>query len=406
MARKATTPKRASIVAVARRLDEPSNWVAPSSASDATPLFGTFMDTAPTAMAIWNLDGSVATTNPAMRELFGSSPPRGYSIRDDSILRRLGYLHYIERAFAGETVRVPTFWYDPRQLTEVDVHTARRVAISVALFPLRNDLGQITCVGGLFRDDTDMMLAQERLRADTERLEQRVGERTAELAAANRELEAFSYSVSHDLRTPLRAIDGYAARMFEDTASHLSPTGVGYLQRIRDSAQRMSDLINDLLTFARFGRQALTKKEVDTESLVDQVLQDLEPRLLGRDVQVVKGRLPKTQADPNLLREVFLNLLDNALKFTSKRTQARIEIGCQAKRSPCVWYVRDNGVGFDMSHADQLFGVFARLHSEQEFEGTGVGLALVQRIVQRHGGDIWAQAEKDVGAAFYFTLGG
>jgi light-regulated signal transduction histidine kinase (bacteriophytochrome) len=343
--------------------------------------------------------------NTSMRKLFGSTPPPEYSLRRDSLLRKMGYLHYVERAYAGETVQLPTFWYDPRELVAVSVPSAKRVAIAVSLFPLFDDAGIVSCVAGLFRDDTDITLAQEQLRADTERLEQRVGERTAELAAANRELEAFSYSVSHDLRTPLRAIDGYAARLIEDPESRFSNAAAEYLQRIRNSAQRMGDLINDLLTFARFGRQALSVKPVDTGELVTQVLQDLEAQIEARGIEIRIAELPTVLADRNLLREVFLNLLDNAVKFTGQCVKPIIEIGCQTQQHPFVWYVRDNGIGFDMNHAGQLFGVFTRLHSAQEFEGTGVGLALVQRIVQRHGGDIWTQAEPNRGATFYFTLG-
>jgi signal transduction histidine kinase len=369
------------------------------------PLLSALVESAPIAIAMWDIDGRVLLANVAMRALFEAVPPPEYSIRNDSLLQKLGYLHYVERAYAGETVHMPTFWYDPRELTEVNVTLGKRVAISVSLFPLFDETGSLHCVAGLFRDDTQITLAQERLRTDSERLEQRVSERTAELAAANRELESFSYSVSHDLRTPLRAIDGYAARLIDDPDSKFSSTAAEYLQRIRGSAQRMGELINDLLTFARFGRQTLTLKPVETRTLIEHVLQDLEAQIATRGIQIDMGELPSVQADPILLREVFLNLLDNAVKFTGQRAKPIIEIGCQVDQHPHVWYVRDNGIGFDMDHAGQLFGVFTRLHSAQDFEGTGVGLALVQRIVQRHGGDIWAQAQPDRGATFYFTLG-
>jgi len=370
------------------------------------PILSALVETAPIAIAMWDMDGRVLLTNASMRSLFNSVPPPEYSIRNDSVLKKIGYADYVERAYDGETVHMPTFWYDPRELTEVAVPGGKRVAISVSLFPLFDEAGGLYCVAGLFRDDTDITLAQERLRTDSERLEQRVSERTAELAAANRELESFSYSVSHDLRTPLRAIDGYAARLIDDPNSRFSNAAAEYLQRIRGSAQRMGELINDLLTFARFGRQMLTFKPVETRWLVEQVLQDLESPIATRGIEIKIGELPTVQADSNLLREVFLNLIDNAVKFTGKRAKASIEIGCQTGHRPYVWFVRDNGIGFDMEHAGQLFGVFTRLHSAQDFEGTGVGLALVQRIVQRHGGEIWVQAEPNKGATFYFTLHG
>jgi len=369
------------------------------------PLLGALIERAPISIAMWDIEGRALLANAAMRALFNSAPLPDYSIRGDSVLKKIGYAEYVERAYAGESVDIPTFWYDPRELTEVSVPEGKRASISASLFPLVDESGGVYCIAGVFRDDTDITLAQERLRTDSERLEQRVSERTAELAAANRELESFSYSVSHDLRTPLRAIDGYAARLIDDPNSRFSNAAADYLQRIRGSAQRMGELINDLLTFARFGRQMLTHKPVDTRVLVEQVLQDLESPIAARGIEIKLGELPTVQADSNLLREVFLNLIDNAVKFTGHRARARIEIGCQTEQRPFVWYVRDNGIGFDMEHAGQLFGVFTRLHSAQNFEGTGVGLALVQRIVQRHGGEIWAQAEPDRGATFYFTLG-
>jgi signal transduction histidine kinase len=370
-----------------------------------SPLLAALVQNAPIAIAMWDLEGHVLLANASMRKLFGSVPPPEYSIRSDSLLKKLGHLSYVERAYAGETVYLPTIWYDPRELSEVDVAWGKRVAISTSLFPLFDETGHVHCIAGLFRDDTDITVAQERLRTDTELLEQRVSERTAELAAANRELESFSYSVSHDLRTPLRAIDGYAARLIDDPNSTFSGAAADYLQRIRGSAQRMGELINDLLTFARFGRQTLSLKPVDTRGLIEQVLQDLEGPIVARGVEIKMGELPTMHADPILMREVFLNLLDNAVKFTGQRAKPIIEVGCQTDQHPQVWYVRDNGIGFDMNHAGQLFGVFTRLHSAQEFEGTGVGLALVQRIVQRHGGEIWAHAQPNCGATFYFTLG-
>jgi len=369
------------------------------------PLLGALVEAAPIAIAMWDVDGRVLLANRAMRSLFNSVPPPEYSIRNDGFLRKLDYLSYVERAYAGEHVTLPTFWYDPRELTDFAIPDGKRMAISASLFPLLDETGGPYCVAGLFRDETEITQAQDRLRNESERLEQRVSERTAELATANSELESFSYSVSHDLRTPLRAIDGYAARLIDDPNSRYSGAAAEYLQRIRSSAQRMGELINDLLTFARFGRQLLTLKPVDTRWLVEQVLQDLESPIATRNIQVKIGTLPTVQADSTLLREVFLNLLDNAVKFTGQRAQAAIEVGCQTDHHPYVWYVRDNGIGFDMEHAGQLFGVFTRLHSAQDFEGTGVGLALVQRIVQRHGGEIWVQAEPNKGATFYFTLG-
>jgi light-regulated signal transduction histidine kinase (bacteriophytochrome) len=239
----------------------------------------------------------------------------------------------------------------------------------------------------------------------SEQLAQHIIGRTAELEEANEELEAFSYSVSHDLRAPLRAIDAFATLLAQDDKSQLSVNAQDSLRRIRNATGRMSDLINDLLSFSQLGKQALTLKTVAPMELVHQVLQELEPKLRDRAVNICVGKLPMAQADAALLREVFLNLVDNAIKFTSKSAHARIEIGTRILDDRLVWYVSDNGVGFDMNHYSRLFDVFSRLHSTDEFEGTGVGLALVQRIVKRHGGEVWAHSEIGNGATFYFTLG-
>jgi signal transduction histidine kinase len=237
-------------------------------------------------------------------------------------------------------------------------------------------------------------------------LEQRVIERTAQLEAANHELEAFSYSVSHDLRAPLRAINGFARILLEEHALHLQDEAQEYCQLIRDNAQHMGQLIDDLLTFARLSRQPLTKQPVAPADLVRQTLSELRVMQRERRIGFTMGDLPPCQADPALLKQVFVNLLANALKFTSRREVAAIEVGCREERGEHVYFVKDNGVGFNMAYVDKLFGVFQRLHRADEYEGTGVGLAIVQRIIHRHGGRIWAEAAVDQGATFSFTLGG
>jgi len=239
-------------------------------------------------------------------------------------------------------------------------------------------------------------------------LEQRVSDRTLELQAANKELEAFSYSVSHDLRAPLRAIDGFTRILLEKHIAGLPPEGLRYFNLVRDNAKKMGQLVDDLLAFSRLGRQALKMETVSPLDLVRRVLEELQSDREGRRVDLEIGELPECQADPNLLKQVYLNLIQNAFKFTRGREVARIEIGSlpagEGRAEGGVYFVKDNGAGFDMRYVDKLFGVFQRLHSADEFEGTGVGLAIVQRIVHRHGGRVWAEAEADKGAAFYFTL--
>jgi signal transduction histidine kinase len=237
-------------------------------------------------------------------------------------------------------------------------------------------------------------------------LERRVIERTAQLEAANKELEAFSYSISHDLRAPLRAINGFARILLEEHAPHLAEEAQEYLQLVRGNAQQMGQLIDDLLAFSRLSRQPLTRQLVAPADLARQVFSDLRAMQEGRQVNLLMGALPLCQADPALLKQVLVNLLANALKFTNRREMAVIEIGCREEQGEHVYFVKDNGVGFNMAYADKLFGVFQRLHRAEEYEGTGVGLAIVQRIIHRHGGRIWAEAAVDQGATFYFTLGG
>ena len=227
-----------------------------------------------------------------------------------------------------------------------------------------------------------------------------------ELEAANKELEAFSYSVSHDLRAPLRAINGFSQILLEEHADRLGLEAQGYLELVRDNAGHMGTLIDDLLNFSRLSRQGLRKVHVLPADVVRQVLGDLAAEREGRHVEVVVGELLPCRADAALLKQVFVNLLSNALKFTQHRAVGHIEIGCSRVDDEVVYFVKDDGAGFDMKYADKLFGVFQRLHRAEDYQGTGVGLAIVQRIVQRHGGRIWADAALDHGATFSFTLAG
>jgi PAS domain S-box-containing protein len=290
------------------------------------------------------------------------------------------------------------------------------------------DHGDFAGILSMAQDVTERV----RLNAD---LEDRVRARTAELQAANGELEAFSYSVSHDLRAPLRGIDGLSKLLLREHLERLPDAAREHLRLIHSNAERMGCLIDDLLKFSRLGRQPVRRDAVDTGRLVRQCLDELAAEMGGRAVEVVIGELPPCRGDRALLKQVWTNLLSNALKYTRRPhpsepapgpaaacaagplscggaaavspAAARVEIGCRRNQpdGEAVYYVRDNGVGFDMRYAGKLFGVFQRLHRAEDYEGTGVGLAIVQRVVQRHGGRVWAEAERDKGATFFFTLG-
>ena len=235
-------------------------------------------------------------------------------------------------------------------------------------------------------------------------LEQRVGERTAQLEYTNKELEAFCYSVSHDLRAPLRSIDGFSQALIEDFPKEVPDEAQRYLTRIRAATQRMAQLIEDLLNLSRVSRGELQREPVDVGNIARQVVADLQQRDAGRAVEVTIWDGMQAHADPRLLRAALENLVGNAWKFTAKAAAPRIEIGALADGARATYFVRDNGAGFDMAYADKLFGAFQRLHSANEYAGTGIGLATVQRIVHRHGGRVWADARPGKGAVFYFTL--
>jgi light-regulated signal transduction histidine kinase (bacteriophytochrome) len=256
-----------------------------------------------------------------------------------------------------------------------------------------------------FNEMLEQIQAQDtELRQAQEELENRVEARTAELTAANKELEAFSYSVSHDLRAPLRSIDGFSQAVLEDYGEKLDASGADYLRRIRFAAQRMSGLIDDMLTLARVTRSAVHREIVDFSTLAKSVAEDLQHGDPKRQVEfAIKDGLV-VEADVRLLRVVLENLIGNAWKYTSRHDAAHIELGSPRDNGHRVYFVRDDGAGFDPQYASRLFGAFQRLHASTEFPGTGIGLATVQRIVHKHGGRIWAESAVEKGATFYFTL--
>jgi signal transduction histidine kinase len=257
----------------------------------------------------------------------------------------------------------------------------------------------------LAREVDDRRRAEQEILRLNEQLESRVKERTTQLEYTNAELEAFCYSVSHDLRAPLRAIDGFSQALLEDFPGDVPEDAKGYLMRIRASTQRMGQLIEDLLNLSKVSRSELQRREVDLGQIAAEVVAELRQREPQRAVEVSVWDGLKAHADARLMRAAFENLIGNAWKFSSRTAEPRIEIGAMRDGEQATFFVRDNGAGFDMTYANKLFGAFQRLHAASDFQGTGIGLATVQRIVHRHGGRIWADAKPGKGAVFYFTLG-
>ncbi len=355
-------------------------------------------------------DGVLADWNPAALRMHGFASPEDARM-DLAQAERLFEI----RTLAGD--KVPTAsWPLPRtlageSLAQHEVRVSRRdqgwsKVFSYSTARVSDADGTVRLVIVQVVDVSARRAAEDEVARLNAELELRVAERTADLQAAVQELEAFSYSVSHDLRAPLRAIDGFSQALIEEHAAALPGEGRRYLGIIRQTAQRMGRLIDDLLGFARLSRQALVRRPVDHEQLVRSAWDMLAPQRDGQQILFSIRPLPAGEGDPALLRQVWINLLSNAIKYSRQRDPAVIEVGCAAGVGGAPeYYVRDNGAGFDMRYAHKLFGVFERLHRSEEFEGTGVGLAIVQRIVQRHGGSVRAVGEPGRGASFHFTLG-
>jgi PAS domain S-box-containing protein len=301
------------------------------------------------------------------------------------------------RALHGESLQVELMVEHPDR--------ANRVCLEVTARPLKDNQGELRGGVAVLRDITQRKADEREIQQLNKELEQRVIERTAQLEVANKELEAFSYSVSHDLRAPLRHISGFSQILFEECGSTLDPRARKYLNRIQVGTQKMGLLVDELLNLSQLGRHALNRRLTQLNSIVAEVIAILKPDINGRQVEWVVADLPTVECDPILVKQIFQNLLANALKFTRSRTSTVIEISCGEEDGQTVFMVRDNGIGFNMKYVDKLFGVFQRLHRAEDFEGTGIGLATVQRIVSKHGGRVWAHGELDKGAAFRFTLG-
>jgi PAS domain S-box-containing protein len=388
---------------LARQAEEVSRSEAALSAQSR--ILQSVLDNIADGLIAADLDGNFMIWNPAADRILGQSrsdiSPAEWSSRlriyqsDKQTLFPADDLP-LAHAIRGEESSAEMFVRSP--------NSERGAWIEVSARPLRDEHGQL--VGGVaaFRDVTQRKLADHEIRKLNFELEARVLERTAQLEAANRELESFSYSVSHDLRAPLRQISGFARILQEDFADRMEPEARKHLQRIEDGGRNMSRLVDELLNLSKLGRQQLTRRRVALNPLIEEVRSILLTETLGRHIEWRIAELSPLECDATLMKQVFQNLISNALKYSRKRAETCIEIGENISAGETTIFVRDNGVGFDMKYANKLFGVFQRLHKNEEFEGIGIGLATTNSIIQKHGGRLWADATPDEGATFYFTL--
>jgi PAS domain S-box-containing protein len=341
-------------------------------------------------LCIAGMDGRFKRASPAVSDILG------WSVEEFLAIPYLEQIHPDDRAAAIKEV-------ERQQAGQKVMHYECRFRHKDGSWRVLS--WRSTPYGGLMyataRDVTEVKRVEARIR----QLNDDLAKRAAQMEEANRELESFSYSVSHDLRAPLRHVQGYVEMLTREAGDGLSDKAQRYLKTIAAAAREMGELIDDLLAFSRMGRVELREAELDLNLLIAEVRASLEPAAQGRNIRWTVAPLPQARGDVAMLRQVFVNLLGNAVKYTGRRDPAEIEIGTDGEEDGrIILFVRDNGAGFDMKYADKLFGVFQRLHRADEFEGTGIGLANVRRIVTRHGGRAWAEGQVDVGATFYLTL--
>jgi PAS domain S-box-containing protein len=349
----------------------------------------------------WDVANNVVTWDDRMFEMYGLASTEAMTYQRWAEMIHAEDVTQVERQLRRAVTEKKAGYFNFRIVRGSDSSVRH---IQAAASVIVDEKGQVTNVVGVNFDITARKLAEEEIRKLNLELEQRVADRTIQLAAANRELESFAYSVSHDLTAPLRGIDGWGLALLEDYSDRLDERARQYLSRIRAETQRMGQLIDDLLKLSRVTRAEMRTNPVDLTALAESIATRLQEDLPHRQLEFVIQQGLSNQGDERLLRIALTNLLGNAVKFTSKKPQARIEFGLTYVKDRPAYFVRDNGAGFDMAFAKKLFGAFQRMHKASEFPGTGIGLATVQRIIQRHGGRIWAEAQVSHGATFYFTL--
>jgi PAS domain S-box-containing protein len=346
-------------------------------------------------------NGNYIMTNEAWGNMFGVTRENieGYNILEDAQIINSELGEIVMKAFNGELSKSKPYLYDQSR----NGNEGRKRWMVMTLYPLKSLSGAIQEVVVILQDVTENKEAEEKIMELKDNLELKVEERTKQLIDTMNELESFTYSVSHDLRAPLRAIDGFAGILEEEYTTLIGKEGNRLLRTIQHNAKKMGTLIDDLLSFSRLGKQEIRKSNVDMKELVENVLIDLS-KSMKHQAKIRIGNLGIASADKSLINQVFVNLLSNAIKYSSHSMNPEIYINSEVKEDSVIFSIVDNGVGFDMQYADKLFGIFQRLHKESEFEGTGVGLAIVHRIIAKHNGKIWADAKLNEGASFFFSL--
>jgi two-component system sensor kinase len=363
-------------------------------------------DRMPVGCVVWNPKFLVQSWNPAAEKIFGFTASEAMGKHPYELIVPKDVQPHVDdiwsRLLAGDTTA--------HSVNENVSKDGRTIICDWTNTPLKEADGGVVGVLSMIQDITELKRTEEELRNYRQHLEEIVTLRTSDLVkanerleATNKELESFSYSISHDLRVPLRAIDGFSRILLEDYSTKLDAEGQRVLNVVRDSTVKMAGLIDDIIAFSGIGRNEMTSARIDMDGLVHAILEELQPVLAGRKVTFDIKPLTAARGDAGMIRRVWTNLIDNAVKFTSVKPEAIIEVGSTAGQEETIYYVKDNGAGFDMQYANKLFGAFQRLHGA-EFAGAGIGLAIVKRIIARHGGRVWAEGKVSEGATFYFTL--